>query len=157
VQTLLPANATLTYVPEAGTVTNIAGLETMTGRLVVEDTSRPTDVRFLHVIQGADGTTTTATPASIVQSTAGTSYTGAIVGTNVVLFPVSLATPSVGTGYSVSASVTKHFVTGLAPGGSYTVTADSDGTTAQIVVTAGGTFTADSAGVLAFDLAAVLP
>ncbi|QYM78147.1 putative Ig domain-containing protein [Horticoccus luteus] len=156
VQTLLPANATLTYVPEGGTLTNIAQLEPCNGRLVVEDTTRPTDVRFLHVLQGADAAVTSPTAASMVQSTAGTACTGAIVGASVVMFPVNLGGANVGTSYSVPATVTKHYVTGLVPGGSYSVVADSDGVTAQVALTPGGPLTADSAGVLCFDLASVM-
>ncbi len=156
VQTLLPADATLSYVPAAGTITNIAQLETMTGRLVVEDTARPTDIRFLHVIQGADGAATAATPSSLVTSDAGVAYTGAVVGATVVLFPVNLATPSAGTSYTVAATTVKHLVTGLAANTGYTITADSDGVTASIVITAGGASVTDAAGVLAFDLPDVL-
>jgi hypothetical protein len=152
VKTLLPANALLSYVPEAGTISYVAQLETMTGRLVVEDPSRPADVRFLHVIEGADGTATTPTATSLVQSSAGTNYSGAVVGTSVALFPVSLATPSIGTSYSIAANVKNNYVTGLSPNAPYTVSSVSDGIAAQVVITPGGVLTADSAGVLSFTL-----
>lgn len=155
VKTLQPVTAVLSYVPEAGSLTNIAGLESMTGRLVVEDPARPADVRFLHVLEGTDAAV--PLPTAVVQSSAGSAYTGAIVGTSVALFPVNLTSSPAGTSYSVPASVAKHYVTGLTPGTGYTVTADSDGTTAQIVITTGGSATTDAAGVLAFDLANVLP
>jgi hypothetical protein len=156
VQTLLPTTASLTYVPEAGTLTNLGLLETMTGRLVVEDPAKPADVRFLHVVQGADNLTALLA-ATRVQSTAGTGFDGAVIDRAVVLFPANLNVAFVGTTYTVAASVSKHYVTGLTPGAGYTIIADSDGTAAQLVVTSGGPLKADAAGVLAFDLASVLP
>lgn len=166
VQNLLPANSTtsITWVPEGGTLTNIAGMESMTGRIVIQDTNNPLDERFLHVVQGADAPAGNQpagamTPATVLHSdsNAATAYDGAIVGSAVALFPVSIATPSTGTTYHVAATVTKHYVAGLTPGAGYTVSASSDGTTAQVTVTAGGALSADAAGLLVFDLASVLP
>ena len=152
VQSLLPSTATLAFVPAGNTVTNVAQLETMTGRLVVEDPANPTTVRFLHVLQGADGTTAAATPASVVHSTGGTSFDGAIVGTSVTVFPVNLAAPFLGTAYSVPATVTSHVVTGLVPNAGYSASATGDGVTTQVTLTAGGQLIADNAGLLSFTL-----
>ena len=157
VQSLLPANATMTFVPLDGSVTNVAELEPSVGRLVVEDPSRPTDVRFLHVLQGTDGSVAAADPTALVHNTTGTPYDGAVVLDTVVLFRRDLATGFSSLGYTVPATTEHHYVTGLTPGAGYTVTASSDGTTAQVSVTPGGPLTADAAGVLVFDLANVLP
>ena len=151
VQSLLPTAATLTYVPEAGSLTNIAILEPMTGRLVVEDPASPTDVRFLHVLQGAD-TVATIASAAVVQSTAGTSYEGAVVGGALALFPKNHGALFVGTTYSAAVNVKQHFVTGLTPAANYSVTTTSDGITTTVTISAGGAFVADSAGLLNFVL-----
>lgn len=163
VQTLLPANATTSFVPidhdpasPAG-VTAIAELEPGIGRLVVEDASNPTDIRFLHVIQAAD-LTGDRLPTAAVATTAGNAFSGAIVGTDVVLFPVNYGETFAGTSYRVPLTARKHHVGGLTPGATYSVIAASTGTQADLVIqpSATGAFTADSAGLLVFDLAAAL-
>ena len=54
IHTLLPQNATITS-READTDLNpIADLEPTKYVMTVEDTGNPTDIRFLHVLQGAD-------------------------------------------------------------------------------------------------------
>ncbi len=156
VQSLLPVTGVLSYVPEGGTLSSIAQMEVMSGRLVVEDPAKPTDVRFLHVVQGAD-TANGMIAATTIASSAGTAFDGAVVGNTVALFPVNLAASFAGTSYSAPATTTRHYVTGLTPGAGYTVAASSDGVTAQLTVVSGGPLAADSAGVLAFDLASVLP
>lgn len=157
VQTLLPANATTKFVPLDSSVTAVAELEPGIGRLVVEDASNPTDVRFLHVIQAADK------PAdrlgtSAVTSTAGNAFSGAVVGTDVALFPVNYGATFAGTSYSAPLTTRKHYVAGLIPGARYSVLAASNGTNADLVIqpSATGQFTADTAGLLTFDLTAAL-
>src|SRR6202042_2376360 len=68
VQTLLPAGAVLTAV-KAETFNQMAAGEPSRSKLKVEDPASPRDVRFLHVLQGADAG---AAPAavSLVQSSA---------------------------------------------------------------------------------------
>lgn len=157
VKSLLPASATLTYVPEGGTISNIAQLETMTGRLVVEDPSLPTNTRFLHVLEGADGLVTSPNPASLVQSIAGTAFDGAVIVDTAVFFATDLSVAFQGTTLLVPSTVTTVFVTGLTPGSTYGVTAVNAGNGIQVQITPGTTngdqpATADSAGVLLLQL-----
>ncbi|MCX6951966.1 MAG: putative Ig domain-containing protein [Verrucomicrobia bacterium] len=161
VQTLLPNTPTtvLSYVAEGGTLTNIAQLETMTGRLVVEDTANPADIRFLHVVQGVDNGSVPVTAATKLASDAGaaTAYTGAIVGASAALFPDRIATPSAGTAYTVPATVVKHFVAGFDPQARYAVAVTAAGASVQVTITPGGNVAPDSAGVILLNLAGTLP
>jgi hypothetical protein len=160
-QTLLPASPAITYATPGSSVSSIAALETMTGRLVVEDATNPTDIRFLHVVQGAD-TASDRLPATLVRSSSGNAYTGAVLGAAAALFPDTLGSGFAGVSYSTPATATKHYVAGLQPGGSYTVVADSVNGTTDVAIlagaNAGGTvLQADPAGVLAVDLTLLLP
>ena len=149
VSALLPANAALTYVPVGNTLGNIAQLETMTGRLVVEDPSHPASTRFLHVLQGADGIVTSADPASLTQSVMGTAFDGAVILDTAVFFAFDITKAFQGTTLVVPATVAHVFVTGLAPATGYGVTAVPVAGGIQIQITPGGqTVTTDSAGVL---------
>ena len=60
------------------------------------------------------------------------------------MFPVDLATPFASVSFAAPAGAVAKLVTGLAPGGDYTV-ADSGGT---VTVTPGGPARADAGGVL---------
>jgi hypothetical protein len=71
-----------------------------------------------------------------------------MVGTTVILFPVNLDAPFNGTTYNVPAGVSTHLITGLTPGGGYTVTQVAAGATETVSVSSGGNETADSGGVL---------
>jgi hypothetical protein len=149
VQSLLPIGASVSLVPLDNSVTNIAMLESMTGRIVIEAPGNPADTRFLHVLQGADSGVA-ATPAGVVQSTAGTNYEGAVVGNTAVLFARNYGAAVSTTTYTTADTVTQHFVTGLTPGASYTASAAiGDGNT-TITISAGGPLIADSAGVINF-------
>ncbi len=149
VSSLLPANAALSYVPVANTITTIAQLETMTGRLVVEDPNQPASTRFLHVLQGADGIISSADPAILTQSVAGTAFDGAVILDTAVFFAFDITKAFQGTTLVVPSTVAHVFVTGLAPATGYGVTATTVAGGLQIQITPGGqTVTADSAGVL---------
>ncbi len=157
VKSLLPASATLTYVPEGGTISNIAQMESMTGRLVVEDPSLPTNTRFLHVLQGTDPLVTSPNPASLVQSIGGTPFDGALIVDTAVFFATDLAVAFQGTTLLVPSTVANVFVTGLAPGTSYAITAVNVAGGIQVQVTPGQppgaqAVTTDAAGVLLFHL-----
>ncbi len=156
VSNLLPAGATVTATPIGNALNPKAQLEPSNFRIVIENPANFTDIRFLHVLQGADANVA-ADPTALVQSSAGTAFDGALVLDTVVLFKRDIATTFAGVTYAVPATTAHDYVTGLAPGGGYAVTATSNGATAQITIASGGTLTADSAGVLAFDLASVLP
>ena len=128
-----------------------ANFETMAYRLRVEAPNNPARAEFLHVIQGADNTAS-ASPATLVQSTSGTSYRGLTVAGTTIMFPTQLATPFTGTGYTATAG-TRHLVTGLVPGATYSVNSVSNGGTVTISIaasTSSGALAADSGGVLVF-------
>jgi hypothetical protein len=149
VKSLRPTGATLTYVPEGGTLTNIGQLETMTGRLVVEDPSKPANVRFLHVLQGTD-VGVTADTATLVQSFSGTPYEGALFANHVVMFPVNFGNSLIGTSYSVPVTANDNYVTGLAPGAGFSVIVQAGAAGfVNVTLAPGGTdVVADAAGVV---------
>ena len=153
VRSLLPAAATISYVPEAGTLSNIAQLETMTGRLVIEDPSLPTTTRFLHVLEGTDGLVTSPNPSSLVQSIGGTALDGAVIVDTAVFFAADITTPFQGTTIVLPSTVANVFVTGLPPGTSYGITAVNVPGGIQVQILPGGqTAATDAAGVLLFHL-----
>ncbi len=148
ITTLLPTNAAITTppypsspVPENGSV---AIQEPTIARLMVEDTSNPLSIRFLHVLQGANQ----GSPrdlVSLVRGTAGTPYEGAIAGKTLVLFPVDLTTSFTTLTYPLPAGITEQLITGLVPNSGYKV---NTGTPGQITITPGDQFQTDSGGVL---------
>jgi hypothetical protein len=146
VTTLLPADAELSAAA-AEQLEDVAVSEPMQFRLKVEAPGGPADVRFLHVLQGADSGVS-ATPATLVQSAAG-DFAGAEFGEAVVLFPLNVAAPPSTVTYTVSAEVRRHVITGLEPGAGYAVemAAAADGG-AQVTISAGGDVLADAGGVL---------
>ena len=156
VTTLLPQDAEL--VVEPAVAPTDCGFENgfpatddpITNRLKVEARGAPLSTRFLNVLQGADGGAT-ADPVTLIQSTAGTPFAGAVVKGNAVLFPVDLATPFTSTTYDAPSGLT-HRVTGLAAGRGYAVTTQAVGGGMQVTVSASGmvTSTADAAGILTF-------
>ena len=90
-----------------------------------------------------------AAATTLVQSTAGTPFAGAVVRNTAVMFPVDINAPFTGVSYSVPAGTTRHLVTGLVPNAAYDVSLQtSGGTIAVRVATGGGTLRADSGGVL---------
>jgi hypothetical protein len=152
VQSLLPAGATLreehvwTTSPSQE-VNATALLDTSYDRMVIEDTSNPTAVRFLTVLQGTDSTVTPAA-ATAVASSAGIAYDGAYVGDTVALFPQTLGQTFTSTSYSVPSTVTRHLISGLTPGAGYNVSMNVAGGTVQVTVSPGSQYTADPAGVI---------
>jgi hypothetical protein len=150
ITTVLPAGA----VPAPETSPNEpsgmpANNETMGFRLRVAAPGDPTIARFLHVLQGADAAGA-ADPVTYVQGSSGTPFEGALVAGSLALFPVDLATPFTGLGYTVPACTLVHRVTGLGAGAGYTITRTPAGPDVQIAIAAGGATKADEGGVLAF-------
>ena len=84
------------------------------------------------------------TPASYLQSTAGTALDGAGFSSVAVYFPQSATASFAGTTLPAPAGIHTVLVTGLIPGATYAVSV-APGT---VTVTAGNGSTADSAGVL---------
>jgi len=149
-QCLLPTTASISWVPEAGSLTNVAELEPSIGRIVEQDPGNPADERFLHVLQAGDPGSAMA-PATLVQSSAGSSLDGAQFGSTLVLFARSITTPFQGTVYVAPAAATTHYITGLAPNTGYNVTEQAAAQGAvQITIAAGGSYMTDAGGVLVF-------
>jgi hypothetical protein len=147
VDSLLPANAVLNAA--ANDTTEVAANSPMLYRLWTEDPSMPADVRFLHVLQGANSGASKA-PVSLLASSAGTLFDGALVGGNAVMFRQDIVAPFAGVTFSVPTGTSHVYVTGLTPGAGYSVAIVPAGSTEQITVTAGGALVADAGGVLAF-------
>jgi hypothetical protein len=148
VQTLLPHAPSITSAYAAGNLNPIAQLEPTQYILTVEDPTKPTDVRFLHVLQGADSGTAMA-PATYLQSTSGTAFDGAAFGSVAVCFPVSGNGQFAGTTLVIPAGVHTLLVTGLVAHTAYGVQTQPGGIGTVVSITPGSTgASADGAGVL---------
>jgi hypothetical protein len=147
-RSLLPLNGTLSSSPKESKLTyEPAQYEPMQFRFCVEDLSMPQEVHFLHVLQGAD-LLQPQTQSTLLQSSAGTPFEGAVVGGIAVLFKYDITTPTNTTTFTLPAGTTKCYLTGLAPNGGYSVTYQSVGGGLQVTVTTGGNLHADNGGVL---------
>jgi hypothetical protein len=148
VQTLLPMNASESSVYGAGNLNPIAELEPTQYIFTNEDPTRPADVRFLHVLQGADAGASMA-PATYLQSTSGNAFDGAAFGTSVIYFPVSGNGAFAGTTLPAPIGTKTMLVTGLTPGATYSASVASAGSENLVTVTQSSIGTnADSAGLL---------
>jgi hypothetical protein len=157
VDTLLPANATITTAAREALGSDPATGEPMQFRLEVEATGGPASARFLHVLQGVDAGAT-ADAVALVQSTSGNAFAGAVVKNTAVMFPVDVGTTFTGVTYQVPAGTTLHRVTGLVPSAAYDVTLTGTGAvTVTIAPSASGTTRADSGGVLSIGAVATPP
>lgn len=150
VTAVLPATATVSWdQPTTNWGYNEAATyEINQFRIIVEDTSRPLSVRYLNVLQGADKNATKAAVANIVPTMG--AYDGASFASCAVLFAQTLGQPFTGLAYTVPATTTTHYVTGLTPGAGYTVAKQVNGNLLNVTITTGGTTLADAAGVLVF-------
>ncbi|AKT37785.1 hypothetical protein [Chondromyces crocatus] len=124
--------------------TKAAQQEPMKFTLQVEPKAMPLDARFLHVLQGASGGAAVDATA-VVKSKGGTPFAGAVVKETVVMFPVDVGEVAE-VRYGVPASVKRHVVTGLVPGGKYAVAKQGG----EVTVKPGGDAVADEGGVLVF-------
>ena len=144
---LLPAGATMQTTDIASG--EPSGGEDMKARLFTEAPGHPQEAHFLHVIQGADPGTPGALPAQPVGSSAGTPFEGAVVGTTSVLFRQDPDPIGDGFTFSVPATVTRHFLTGLTKSAGFDVNASTVAGTTTLTVTPGGSqHFSDSGGVL---------
>lgn len=144
VEALLPSSASITLSP----ITPFADADPISGNVEI-DAGSVQSVRFLNVLQGADGGASQI-ETQLLQSSSGTKFDGAVIGTLAVLFVNDATQTFSSVTYSVPSSVTAHYVTGLIPGGAYSVTTSAKGNNNEVTVTPGGTSAADSAGVLTF-------
>jgi hypothetical protein len=151
IHSLLPSNGTVSINSLSGVISSVAEGEPCNYRLAIQDTNNPADLRFLHVLQGADAGTT-ADPATYVQSSGGNAFEGAVVRGLEVLFPVNvLSNNFTSVSYSAPAGVTSHYIAGLAPNAKYAVTVLANAGQLHVTVAPGTRVTADNAGLLAFD------
>ena len=150
VRTLLPNPATIS-VEKAEALDDENGkqpaqLDPIKFRLRVEATGSPKSVRWLHVIQGADGKDH-ADNATLINSTGGTPYQGASFNDTVVMFPVDIGAVSSVT-FVVPATTKAQLVTGLLPNTGYKVATQKAGDSITTTVTKGGDQKSDGGGVL---------
>jgi hypothetical protein len=154
ISSLLPANGTASINSLSNVVTTVAEGEPCQYRLTVEDTNDPADIRFLHVLQGADAGMT-ADAAIYCQSSGGNPFEGVAVRGVEVLFPVNvLSNNFTNMSYSAPTGVSNHYVAGLTPNAKYTATVQSNAGRWLVRIAPGAKVTADNAGLLAFDNAA---
>jgi hypothetical protein len=142
VQTLLPMNASQTYFNGAAIMSPMADLEPTRYIYQVQDSTKPPDTRFLHVVQGSDPGTAVA-HAGYVQSMAGQQFDGAAFAKYVVYFPVKQGSFT-GTTLTLPAGGHILMVTGLTPNSGFTV---SMGGSAATISPQGSTMS-DVGGVL---------
>lgn len=148
IQTLLPANPTISAFNGAANLNPIANMEPTRFILTVEDPSKPTDTRFLHVLQGADKGAAMV-PATYLTNSAGTAFDGAAFGNTAVFFPTYNGGAFAGTTLPAPTGVHTVMVTGLLPGAAYTVSVQAVAGGSVLTITAGGNGPkTDGAGVL---------
>ena len=151
INSLLPATGAVSINSLSNAVTTAAEGDPCHYRLAIEDTNNPTNIRFLHVLQGADagGMADTTTYA---QSTGGNAFEGVVVHGVEVLFPVNvLSNNFTSVSYTAPAGVTNHYVAGLTPHAQYAVTVQTNGGQLLVTVTPGPQLTAEQSGLLVFD------
>jgi len=149
VQTILPPNAAIAYVP-INSITTLSQEEPSVGRVVIEDSNDPVSIRFLHVLQGANAEATQDGVAHVA-STGGNAFEGVTVRGVAVMFPVNvLSNDFTSVTYLAPVGITNHYIAGLAANAGYTVTQITLGGAQQVMVTPGGNLIADSAGLLSF-------
>jgi len=153
VRTLLPSGATLGVKSDHpmwdGGGKQTASGEPMQYRLMVE-APKQQDVRFLHVLQGADAGAQ-ASAAVVVRGTSGAPYEGAVVAETAVLFPRDFGEPATTVGFETHSGVKRFVVTGVVPDKGYSVTVTDAGGKTKVTVQAEGAVKSDKGGVLSFD------
>lgn len=140
VETLLPADPLIAVAPLVDEVSSApASNEMMRFRLMVQ--ANAPDVRFLHVLQGTDAGGVPLT-SSLIESSSGTTYQGAVVGDVAAMFPVDALVPFASLEFSTTAATS--IIAGLTPNAGYDVAISAD----LIRVTPGAQMNADAGGVL---------
>ena len=124
----------------------------MKGRLRVEATGGPADVRFLNVLQGADAQVPPS-PVTMVESASGTGFAGVEVEGTLVLFKADLQSEFAGVSFLKPGTAARILITGLAPGAAYAVTETGN----SVTVAPNGPKNADQGGVLVLGTATTPP
>ena len=153
VRTLLPVGATVTSQALPSSSSGPDGGETAQGeimscRIVVDDLTKPKSVRFLHLIQGCDGSAVPIASTTFA-STAGDLFDGVCAGNIAVMFKADITTTLTTTTFVVPVGTTKVFVAGLSANGGYTITQTVVASGVQYTIANGGNTKADKAGLLA--------
>lgn len=143
---LLPSASVLTAFPSEN-LNSLGMLEQTTHELKIEDPANPTNIRFLNVIQGADGNSIQGNTA-LIQSSGGDPFEGALANNTAVLFPNVWGAPFSSTTYSIPSGVTSQLVTGLTPNAGYDVAMTVNGALTSVTITPGSRYLADAGGVL---------
>jgi hypothetical protein len=152
VSTLLPASAEIDSEPAEPLEENgePADGEPMRFRLRVEAPGGPRETRFLHVLQGIDAGAA-ADQATLVESSGGTPFAGAVFADTAVLFPVEIGADVDEVTYAVPAGTVRHLVTGLVPGAAYDVETRTENGDLAVTIRPGTTQPADGGGVLVLE------
>jgi hypothetical protein len=158
VSTLLPQGAGIAVEPARASVAcgedvgfASAG-DPIATRLRVDAPGGPARTRFLHVLEAADASIP-ASAVTLIESTSGSPFVGALVKNEIVLFPVNSGQAFTGTSYTVpTGGPYSHRVTGLPVAARFDVASTPSGGATSFVITpsATGTSSSDSSGVLAF-------
>jgi hypothetical protein len=139
---LLPSGATVSNQPVESGLPMSAGaaVDYAPNTRILIDAGTPTSARFLNVME-AQNYGSSATGATLVQSTAGQGFDGTLIGSSLVMFMRNLATFSSVT-YPASGATT-HYISDLAPNTNYIISGAG----------APASATTDAAGVLTFSAA----
>lgn len=124
-----------------------ANNEPMQYRLRVTLPSNPMEIRFLHVLQGADKSTDYDQPR-LIESRFGNAYTGTVVNNTAVLFPKRLNVTFTNMSYTAPQTTLSHIITGLKPGAGYNVSFAASGVDNLVTIRQGTVYHADDGGVL---------
>lgn len=153
ITSLLPVGAVMSAVntTEAHVAGTVATDEPMSVRLKVEAPGNPSDVRFLEVLQASDGGASRPT-VSLLQS-ADKAWSGAQIGTSVVMFPVSIDVQLTSMSYTAATTASTHIITGLSANAAYSASVNG----AIATVQQGGNLRSDGGGVLQFTSGSTQP
>lgn len=149
--TLLPTTAVLSSTPKEALDGQPAQMDPMMYRFLAEDPAKPQEVRFLHVLQGANANGTKLATTTVLSS-AGTAFEGVNVGGlggHTVMFKRDLY--SAFTSTTFTAPNGKFYITGFTPNAGFSVLVTQGIGTSTITITPGGPLKADAAGVLSLN------
>jgi hypothetical protein len=143
VTSLLPAGATLSAVGSPGEPieSQVAQGEPMKVRLSIEAAGNPATTGFLTVLQATSSGLTP--PVSAVASNS-PNWAGALVGSTVVMFPMTADQAFDRLNYTVASAASAHLITGLLPNTGYSVIRTANG----VAIELGGGQMTDAGGVI---------
>jgi hypothetical protein len=135
---------------------SLQGDETATGeaaqwRIRVDAPGNPADATFLHVLQAGDNGAVLPAPQRVTDDAA-VGFQGAVLADNLVLFAADIRNKPSQAHYHAPQSATRHYLTGIDPDQTYSVSVAANNGQWAVSVTpaAQGAFVPDDGGVLAF-------